>query len=474
MDSISAHLLPLLLYLCVNNFKGGISKCSEGNITLDNRNELSMIMVCSGGKWSYLRTIQNQWNSNEVAVVCQQLGYLVKESKSYIYEYYSNEISFCQTFFCTGMEKKLIDCSHSDMKPLSSCYYKWNYGYAGVFCNTSAMPCTAGTIKLEGDILKICAKGKWHTLCGDYQSWTTAQADVACRQLRLNPMGASPTNISAYGIESKVDIRFHCNGEEQSLSECSASLVTCQTNNVVAGLICGEWPASPNNVTINSFTSSVKLFWSSDTENVMFFNISCKNNQHTIQIVISSDINNTTINGLLPHSNYTCCVSIVNNEGESKPVCKNVSVTTNITSNKINMSSSSASVSWIVGILVGIILGILITVAVWVGVLVYDRKYKAKKPTMNIKTSNNSGSSLLNPTYDNTSGTRPEYTEVSSLPVLESDYAYTEVDQPVINVYDAVKNNTISNDTNSDNVYSLTTSGDTNESQTYSKLQRND
>ena len=103
------------------------------------------------------------------------------------------------------MEKKLIDCSHT---PLSSCYYKWNYGYAGVFCNTSkynyhphchskriflifpgAMPCTAGTIKLEDDILKICAKGKWHTLCGDYQSWTTAQADVACRQLRLNPMG---------------------------------------------------------------------------------------------------------------------------------------------------------------------------------------------------------------------------------------------------------------------------------------------
>ena len=63
---------------------------------------------------------------------------------------------------------------------------------------------------------------------------------------------------------------------------------------------------------------------------------------------------------------------------------------------------------------------------------------------------------------------------MSSLPVLESDYAYTEVDQPVINVYDAVKNNTISNDTNNDNVYSLTTSGDANESQTYSKLQRND
>ena len=90
--------------------------------------------------------------------------------------------------------------------------------------------------------------------------------------------------------------------------------------------------------------------------------------------------------------------------------------------------------------------------------------------------SNNSGSSLLNPTYDNTSGTRPEYAKVSNLPVLESDYAYTKVDQPVINVYDAVKNNTVSNDrnTNNDNVYSLTTSGDTNESQTYSKLQRNE
>ena len=47
--------------------------------------------------------------------------------------------------------------------------------------------CKGGELSLDGKVLKICAFGQWHTLCGN--TWTLAQAKVACRQLGRNPFG---------------------------------------------------------------------------------------------------------------------------------------------------------------------------------------------------------------------------------------------------------------------------------------------
>ena len=48
--------------------------------------------------------------------------------------------------------------------------------------------CKGGELSLDGNVLKICAFGKWNTLCGN-NTWTLAQAKVACRQLGRNPFG---------------------------------------------------------------------------------------------------------------------------------------------------------------------------------------------------------------------------------------------------------------------------------------------
>ena len=47
--------------------------------------------------------------------------------------------------------------------------------------------CKGGELSLDGKVLKICAFGQWHTLCGN--TWTLSQAKVACRQLGRNPFG---------------------------------------------------------------------------------------------------------------------------------------------------------------------------------------------------------------------------------------------------------------------------------------------
>ena len=59
-------------------------------------------------------------------------------------------------------------------------------------CKNTANPisCTAGDVKrLNDSTVLVCAKGEWHALCSDQNTWTTAQAKVACRQLGMNPNG---------------------------------------------------------------------------------------------------------------------------------------------------------------------------------------------------------------------------------------------------------------------------------------------
>ncbi len=49
--------------------------------------------------------------------------------------------------------------------------------------------CAAGMINVVNTTVQICSQGDWHTICGDTNTWTSAQARVACRQLGLSPNG---------------------------------------------------------------------------------------------------------------------------------------------------------------------------------------------------------------------------------------------------------------------------------------------
>ena len=154
-------------------------------------------------------------------------------------------------------------------------------------------------------------------------------------------------------------IRFYCNGNEDSLRDCSVTNNYDCPSDVAAALTCGgndifyikhkvikisEWPGPPHNLSVQQLESSIQLYWeysANHTANVTAFNISCESKtqqskyQYTIDIIHINNTVNTSITGLLPNTTYTCCVLAVTSYGKSEPVCQNivtVTVTTNSTS----------------------------------------------------------------------------------------------------------------------------------------------
>ena len=286
------------------------SKCEEGRVELDYKynNDTPPVMLCTGGEWRYIcaRPYYSWywpiWSLTEAETVCSQLGYKIAPViEGHILTTNGNIVqssmaSFKTLFFCTGLEKRLIDCAHFEYYDnIHDCQlkdedYRIYYEYSAAVCNTckfhycmcsmqcilvytfkkiiyfmckntaNPISCSAGDVKrLNDSTVLICAKGEWHTLCSDQNTWTTAQAKVACRQLGMNPngtvcylqheftpsivifkhIGASPNNVSSLQGYPMLNVIMHCGGNETSLLECSARKKNCTTNQTVAGLTCG-------------------------------------------------------------------------------------------------------------------------------------------------------------------------------------------------------------------------------------------
>ena len=124
--------------------------------------------------------------------------------------------------------------------------------------------CKPGNLSLENKVLRICEFEQWHTFCGD--TWTLAQAKVACRQLGRNTIGMMVNKQShqikrhciVYGnllqstlgakyilVSDKestptVNTYYKCNGRENSFQQCLENQFSdCDKTSLKAGLICG-------------------------------------------------------------------------------------------------------------------------------------------------------------------------------------------------------------------------------------------
>ena len=61
----------------------------------------------------------------------------------------------------------------------------WYNTYVGL-CNDTALRLVNGADQFEGRI-EICFNNTWGTICD--RSWSSSDADVACRQLGFGPTG---------------------------------------------------------------------------------------------------------------------------------------------------------------------------------------------------------------------------------------------------------------------------------------------
>eukprot|EP00092_Neocalanus_flemingeri_P017447 GFUD01018873.1.p1 GENE.GFUD01018873.1~~GFUD01018873.1.p1 ORF type:complete len:621 (+),score=132.83 GFUD01018873.1:14-1876(+) len=200
----------------------GGSVPSEGNVFVNGK------PVCDDG-----------WGTNDAAVACRMLGYPFgapttrSRFGSVPEEFIFDDVN------CDGSEETLFDCSYTSIDNCGS-----SEG-AGVICQettpvATTISSTNFTIELRGG--SVNSEGNLFVnempVCDD--SWGSNDAVVACRMLGY-PSG-TPTSRSQFGSVPSVFIfdDVNCNGDEESLFECSYNPNDNCGSNEGAGVICNQ------------------------------------------------------------------------------------------------------------------------------------------------------------------------------------------------------------------------------------------
>jgi deleted-in-malignant-brain-tumors protein 1 len=224
--------------------------CNDGAVRLvGGVNELEgNVEICYNNLWGSV--CHRSWGTSDADVVCKQLGYQSKGSKSLTYGYFGDAINpLISSLSCSSSYtyNSLLSCSYDVVNTLSYC---GDSSAAGVVCVDL---CEEGSIRLSGSTIQfagrveICIENTWTTLCD--QTWDLIDAQVACRELGYSPYGAIPTHDCytegqlSFGITS-----LNCTGNETNLINCShsnPSLYNCRSHND-AGLVCQRFAMETN------------------------------------------------------------------------------------------------------------------------------------------------------------------------------------------------------------------------------------
>ncbi|KAM4024674.1 scavenger receptor cysteine-rich type 1 protein M130-like [Anomaloglossus baeobatrachus] len=192
------------------------------------------VEVLQNSSWG--RVTDHQWDIKDAQVVCTQL-HCGEAIDSFSLERPSHGAIKWDSIICQGNESDLEECLKTQPKPQDASTDIG--GDAGVICSESqSVQLVEGPGYCAGTV-QVYQRGEWALVSGD--SWTSADADVVCRELRCGrAINATTVVMNRAGNVWLKDLR--CAGHESKLRECLSSswkhMVSGEKQ--VARLVCSE------------------------------------------------------------------------------------------------------------------------------------------------------------------------------------------------------------------------------------------